>query len=61
MAHRVSADRAAIQNEMVPFLLLEIVKLLKKKDGVPELLELLDDLNITNEMIKEHLPTLSLD
>ena len=61
MAHRISADRTAIQNEMVPFLLLEIVKLMKKQGGVEELIELLDDLNISNEMIKEHLAILSLD
>lgn len=56
----MSADRNAIQNEIVPLLLLEIVTHLKQKD-TDDLIALLDDLNISNDMIKEHLSILSLD
>lgn len=63
MAHRVSANRYAIQNEMVDYILAEILSLLRRgsSDAVEELLEFLDDLNITNEMIKEHLFSLCLN
>ena len=63
MAHRISADRIAIQNEIAPFILYSILSQLKKgsKDSILDLLEYLDDLNITNEMIKEHLRGLNMD
>ena len=63
MAHRVSADRFAVQNEMVPYLLQEILYFLKKgtKEAVADLISYLDDLNITNDMVKEHLMILTLD
>ena len=63
MAHRISADRIAIQNEIAPFILYSILSQLKKgsKDSILDLLEYLDDLNITNEMIKEHLMGLNMD
>ena len=48
---------------MVPLLLAQILKYLKNgsKDSVLALLEYLDDLNISNEMFKEHLIGLNLD
>ena len=63
MAHRISADRIAIQNEIAPFILYSILGQLKKgsKESILDLLEYLDDLNITNEMIKEHLMGLNMD
>ena len=63
MAHRVSANRFAVQNEMVPYLLQEILYFLRKgsKDALLDLIAYLDDLNISNEMIKEHLLLLTLD
>jgi replication factor C subunit 1 len=63
MAHRVSADSTSVQNEIAPFLLWEILGHLKKgsKDSILDLIEYLDDLNITNEMIKEHLMGLNMD
>jgi replication factor C subunit 1 len=65
MAHRVYADRYAIQNEIVPYLLQEIVTMMKKGTKDPEYLNelilFLDDLRISNAMIKEHLFILSLD
>jgi replication factor C subunit 1 len=63
MAHRVSANRFAVQNEMVPYLLQEILFFLRKgsKEALLDLIEYLDDLNITNEMIKEHLLLLTMD
>ena len=63
MAHRVSGDRIAIQNEIAPFILWEILSHLKKgsKDSILDLIEYLDDLNINNEMIKDHLMGLNMD
>ena len=63
LAHRVSADRYAVQNEMVPLILQVVLNHLKcgSKDAVQELIEYLDDLNISNEMVKEHLMILSMD
>ena len=65
MAHRVYADRVAVQNEVVPYLLQEIVTLMKlgvrNSDHLNDLILFLDDLHITNVMIKEHLFILSMD
>lgn len=65
MAHRVYADRFAVQNEIVPYLLQEIVTLMKlgvrNSDHLNDLILFLDDLHITNVMIKEHLFILSMD
>ena len=60
MAHRVSADRFSVQNEMVP-LLLETVLTLLRGNRVDELVQFLDDLNLNNEMIKEHFLILSMN
>ena len=48
---------------MVPCILQQILGFFKSKskDSVQELVEYLDDLNITNEMMKEHLMILSMD
>lgn len=63
MGQRISAGRIAIQNEMVPLILGQILKYLKNgsKESVLSLLNYLYDLNITNEMFKEHLLGLNLD
>ena len=45
---------------MVPLILGEVLKLLKK-EMIIELIDYLDDMALTNEMIKEHLMCLTLD
>ena len=60
MSGSVSADQYSIQNEMVPFLLETILKMLKKGQ-IEEVLDFMDDLKITNEMVKEHLMGLCLN
>lgn len=56
----MSPDIYSVQATFVPLLLGTILKMLQKGD-MDDLLEYLDDMNITNEMIKEHLLTLALD
>lgn len=60
MSHSIYADRYSVQNEMVPFLLQDILDRLKAGQ-VSELIAYMDDLRISNEMVKEHLMGLSLD
>ncbi len=48
------APRRAIQTEYVPLLLLSILRLLTRQ-RVEDAIDFLDQLNISNEMFKEHL------
>lgn len=60
MGDAICADQFAIQNEVAPFILAEILNYLKR-DEIPQLMEYLDSINVTNEMVKEHLMGLTLD
>jgi hypothetical protein len=60
MTESISANQYAIQHEVIPFLLGDILSMLQ--DGrVQDLIEYMDSLKITNEMVKEHLMGLTLD
>jgi hypothetical protein len=54
MAQQAQAPRRQLQSEYVPLILLSTLRLLKR-DQVAEAIELLDSLNVTNELFKEHL------
>jgi len=56
----ISASKMAIQTDFVPLLLLQIVSLLHDNQ-IPEVIELLNEIKFTNEMVKEHLVGLSLN
>ena len=45
---------------MIPFLLQDILRMLQQGD-IASLIEYMDSMKITNEMVKEHLMGLSLD
>ena len=57
LAHRVQANKFSIQNEMVPLILQEILSYFKKgtTDSMLALIDYMDDMNLSNEMFKEHL------
>lgn len=55
----LSMDKFAIQTELVPMMLEQILKFLQKGQ-IEDLIEYLDEMHISNEMIKEHLFCLSL-
>lgn len=55
----VSPDYYSVQAGFVPLLLHEVMNRFKKND-IDGLLEYLDDMSVTNEMIKEHLLCLDL-
>ena len=59
MGDHTLANRFAIQNEVVPLLLDQILAYLGKGD-VENLMKYLDDTGVSNEMVKEHLMPLSL-
>lgn len=51
-----------LQNNYVDLMLIMILKQLKQgKDNVPEAIEIMVDLGISNEILKEHLMGLSMD
>ena len=54
MGLSLNADRYAIQNEVVPFILARVLEMLKA-DKTSELIQYMDDLKVTNEMVKEHM------
>ena len=56
----ISASKMAVQTEFVPLLLETIVTHLQNSE-ITEVVDLLDDIKLTNEMVKEHLVTLSLN
>jgi replication factor C subunit 1 len=60
MSESVCCNQYAIQHEIIPFLLEDILGMLQSGQ-IKELIEFLDSLKITNEMVKEHLMGLSLD
>jgi hypothetical protein len=60
MSDSVLANQYAIQHEMIPFLLTDILNMLKS-GKIEELIAFMDDLIISNEMVKEHLMGLSMD
>lgn len=60
MAQSLNTDQYSIQNEMVPFLL-ETILIKLQKGEIQELIEYMDDLKVTNEMVKEHLMGLCLN
>jgi hypothetical protein len=49
MAFRVNADRYSIQNEIIPLVIYQILKYLLKgtKESIDDLIQFLDDFNIT--------------
>lgn len=55
----VSPDYYSVQAGFVPLLLHEVMNRFRKGD-IDGLLEYLDDMSVTNEMIKEHLLCLDL-
>jgi len=59
MGDKILSNRFAIQNEVVP-IVLEIILSMMQDKKVEELIQFMDDVSITNEMIKEHLLGLSL-
>ncbi len=54
------ASKRVIQTEYVPIILVMLYKFLSKKKAA-EAIELLDDLGISNEMMKEHLLDLCMN
>ena len=62
LAHRVYANKFSIQNEMIPAILQEIMTYFKKSstESMQTLIRYMDDMNLSNEMFKEHLMSLSL-
>lgn len=59
MQGSLSMDKFAIQNELVPIMLDQILTHLKKNE-IQEVVDYLDDMHVTNDMVKEHLMGLSL-
>ena len=55
-----NASKRVIQTEYVPIILVMLYKFLSKKKAA-EAIELLDDLRISNEMMKEHLLDLCMN
>lgn len=53
-------DKFSIQNELVPMMLNQVYMHLKNND-IDEVIDYLDSMKVTNEMVKEHLMGLSLD
>lgn len=60
MGDRVQTDRYSVQNEMIPLIVTQVYNY-QKDNMVQEAIEYLDDLKISNEMVKEHLLSLSLN
>ena len=60
MSERIQTNQYAIQHEVIPFLLCDILQMLKNNQ-ISELIEYMDDLKITNDMVKEHLMGLTMD
>ena len=60
LGNQAYAPRRAIQTEYVPLLLLSVLRFLTRQK-IEDAIELLDSLNLTNEMFKEHLMDLCSD
>lgn len=60
LSETLHADRIAVQHEFTPLVLEQILQLLKAGD-IPTLLDYMHDINVSNEMVKEHLMTLTLN
>ncbi len=60
MGHHAQASRMEIQNDYVKLILMVLFKLIKRKDA-SDAIEFMEDLGITNEILKEHLLYLCMD
>ena len=60
LGHRAQARKMDIQNEYVDLILTYLMKYLKK-DKMDDIMEFMDDMNLSNEMLKEHVMGLSMD
>mmetsp|Transcript_1767 Transcript_1767/g.2282 ORF Transcript_1767/g.2282 Transcript_1767/m.2282 type:complete len:170 (+) Transcript_1767:2785-3294(+) len=59
MGDTIMADKFSIQHEVIPYILLEIIGHLRKGDTAATI-EYLDEMNISNDMMKEHVLGLAL-
>lgn len=62
MGHHAQASKMELQNIYVDLILLLLLKNLKKgKDAVSETVDMILDLGLTNEILKENLMSLSMN